>query len=333
MSSTPTLTRADPVALASEGRFAEAISSALAAGPDPELESLVRQWRHQAFVAAPKRPPPGAWPPLLPDPFPGEDGLPEVAAADLDVPTLGGAILHHGCLLVRGLASHLDLQPIRDGIDKALAGQAAFEEDGPTPYYDPFPLPYNAANLAFGRAYCKRQGVVWMADSPRMMTLLIEVYQRLGLIDLIGDYLGERPAMSLAKSSLRRIAPVGTERTWHQDGAFLGKGVRTVNCWLGLSRCGRDAPGLDIVARRFDHIVDTADNGATWWVNPEDARRIAGEARIVSPEFEEGDALLFDHMCLHRTAVLDGMTKPRWALECWFFAPTDYPMDQIPFLI
>ena len=30
---------------------------------------------------------------------------------------------------------------------------------------------------------------------------------------------------------------------WHQDGAFLGEGISTLNLWLPLSDCGDDAPG------------------------------------------------------------------------------------------
>jgi hypothetical protein len=52
--------------------------------------------------------------------------------------------------------------------------------------------------------------------------------------------------------------------------------------------------------------------------------------------------MLFDHFCLHRTAVDPGMTHDRYAIESWFLAPSTYgamsasdgedyaPRDQIP---
>jgi hypothetical protein len=39
--------------------------------------------------------------------------------------------------------------------------------------------------------------------------------------------------------------------------------------------------------------------------------------------------LIFDHMFLHRTAILPGITRDRHALETWFFAPALYPDAQI----
>ena len=48
------------------------------------------------------------------------------------------------------------------------------------------------------------------------------------------------------------------------------------------------------------------------------------------PVFEAGDALLFDEMLLHRTAIEPEMTHERYTLESWFFAPSHYPHDQIP---
>ena len=58
--------------------------------------------------------------------------------------------------------------------------------------------------------------------------------------------------------------------------------------------------------------------------------RVADGVAVVRPEFEAGDALLFDHLFLHRTAVAPGMSLERHAMETWFFAPSAYPKGQIP---
>jgi hypothetical protein len=86
-------------------------------------------------------------------------------------------------------------------------------------------------------------------------------------------------------------------------------------------------------------------NGASaaWGVTPEDAAR-AGAVVTARPIFEAGDALIFDHMCLHGTATDNHMTKGRYAIETWFFAPSTYgamksqvekgysPGDQVPLI-
>jgi len=62
------------------------------------------------------------------------------------------------------------------------------------------------------------------------------------------------------------------------------------------------------------------------------AEAAAGETPILRPIFEPGDALLFDHLFLHRTGTDPGMTETRYATETWFFAPSAYPdaTEQVP---
>jgi hypothetical protein len=162
-----------------------------------------------------------------------------------------------------------------------------------------------------------------------MLFDVLDVVERTGIGDLLTDYLGERPALSASKCTLRRI-PVTTHSSWHQDGAFLGSDVRSANLWLALSDCGVDAPGLDIVPRRLNQILATGTEGSIfeWAVSPD----VVAEAGlpVERPEFAPGDGLLFDHWFLHRTTPDPTMTRERYALETWFFAPSTYPDGQIP---
>jgi len=52
----------------------------------------------------------------------------------------------------------------------------------------------------------------------------------------------------------------------------------------------------------------------------------------VRPLFEPGDAIFFDHFNLHRTAYGANITQKRYAIECWFFARSAYPEEQIPLI-
>jgi len=42
--------------------------------------------------------------------------------------------------------------------------------------------------------------------------------------------------------------------------------------------------------------------------------------------------LMFDEWILHRTSRLPGMSKLRYALESWFFAPSAFPGGRIPMM-
>jgi hypothetical protein len=65
-------------------------------------------------------------------------------------------------------------------------------------------------------------------------------------------------------------------------------------------------------------------------VSPEKAKEAAGERPIVRPIFDPGDAVLFDELCLHQTASEPSMTKPRHAIESWFFHAARMPEGYAP---
>ena len=108
--------------------------------------------------------------------------------------------------------------------------------------------------------------------------------------------------------------------------------VNALNLWLSLSRCGDEAPGLDIVPRRIDHHVLTETDEAMFdnMVSQRVAEQEAGEGGIVRPIFEPGDAMLFDELFLHKTGSDPAMSLPRFAIENWFFGASGFPADYAP---
>jgi hypothetical protein len=264
--------------------------------------------------------------------------LPAVSAADLSAEAIADGVLRRGCLLVRGLVPPERAEDLVAGIDRVFEGRDAHASGAPveetTPWFEPFePDPEYAAAVALARSFVNKGSGTWIADSPRLLFQLLETFEDLGLREKISAYLGERPAISLNKGTLRRLPPEGGTEWWHQDGAFLGEGIRSLNIWVALTECGRDAPGMDLVAKRLDDIVEPGKRSADfdWSLSDDEVRELAGDA-IVRPLFEPGDALLFDHVFLHRTGTDPGMTETRYATETWFFAPSAYPdpIKQIP---
>ncbi|MCC5951657.1 MAG: phytanoyl-CoA dioxygenase family protein [Acidimicrobiia bacterium] len=325
-------------ALVEQGRVFEAVDLLTEANrrkPAGGIERRLVQLRHQAFAHLTPRPGREVWPPRFDDVFGHLDAPPEVDAGDLTTTTLGAGIQNHGCLLVRNFVPPAVATELREGAEQAFEAQAARHDGVPVTETAPWYAPINPGPeypLTFGeRWWIKDGGGVWTADSPRMFFRLLEVFRTVGLGDVLAGYMGERPALSVKKCTLRRV-PVDTGTDWHQDGSFLGQGIRTVNVWLALSDCGVDAPGLDVVPKRFDEVLPTGTDGAKfdWSVGPGMVERVSADAPVVRPTFAAGDALLFDEVFLHRTGVSPDMTKERFAIETWFFAPSTYPHSQIP---
>ena len=283
---------------------------------------------------------------------PPGDGLFEVTPSELDVAALRVGLAQSGCVLVRGLVPAERVDRLVSGIDAALAAHDAAEagETVDKGWYNPFSMPDRVtqeASVAIAtppdafqpsrmperrrRRFIRESGGLWTAYSPRMLYELFETVDESGVGALMTDYLGERPLLSANKCTLRRVPTQDVSGGWHQDGSFLGDHVGSFNFWLSLSRCGRDAPGLDIVPRRIDRVL-TPGEGAqfSWSLSDEAVLEAADGLPIVRPEFEAGDALLFDHRLVHRTAASREMTRERYAIESWFFAPSAYPGGQLP---
>lgn len=313
----------------------DALVSANRTHRDAEVERRLVRARHEAFVELDRSGLEPADAELGPE-------VPEVVDRDDLTPhALHSGILRHGSLHVRGVVPEHRVAELVDGIDRAIAGRDAFDggadREETTPWFEPF-RPHRSypsimnRQLWNRRKWVREAGGVWAADSPRMLFELFETLDEVGLRDVITGYLGERPALAVDKCTLRRV-PLDTSTDWHQDGAFLGSGIKTVNMWLSLSHCGRDAPGLDIVPARLDRIVETGTEGAafSWSVGPGVVDRVAAATSAVRrPVFEPGDVLFFDDLFLHRTAIDPAMQRERYAIESWFFAPSAYPEQYVP---
>jgi hypothetical protein len=332
---------ADPMAdvarLADDGRAFEAISLLTDANRmrrDPRIEERLVTLRHEAYTSLRRQP--AADPPAEVVAEEPDGPLSPTHLHDLTVAALRRGLAQHGCVLVRGLIPTQRAEALARGIDQALDAfdgcAAAPGRQAAPPWYVPFSPRTGEYRVGGRRSWVRASGALWTADSPRMLFELLQVVDETGIGALVEAYLGERPALSANKCTLRRV-PVDTNTNWHQDGAFLGPDVRTLNLWLALSPCGSDAPGLDLVPRRLDEVLPTGTDGALfdWSVSPTLVAEAAnGHATVVRPSFSPGDALLFDHLFLHRTGVDPGMTRERWAIETWFFAPSTYPEGQIP---
>jgi len=301
---------------------------------DPELERRILRLRHWAGARMLSEP---ALDPQLVEaggklPSTNGTGLPEVDAQDLTAQLLRAGIEQNGCLLVRGLVDRSQAMRLADDIDRSFEARISQQQGGEAPaaLYEEFE-PDAPFEMLGERGWIQEGGGVLAADSPKLAFDMLDTFERIGLRQVLTDYLGERPAISAQKCTLRKAEPQVTG-AWHQDGKFLGD-VRAMNVWLSLSRCGDEAPGLDLVPRRLEGLVPAGTEG-TWLsyqVSDETAAEAAGGVeRIIRPIFEPGDVLLFDELFLHQTGSDPEMPKPRYAVESWFFGPSAFPDEYVP---
>jgi hypothetical protein len=264
-------------------------------------------------------------------------GLPVLTRAELNIDRLRDAMVAYGVVHIKGLLDQTQVETMRKVVDSAMDAQERAHNGAPVeetvPWFEPTEW---LVGGPMARAFVRNDSAVLAADSPRGLFHLLEVYYQAGIDKLVGEYFGERPALSSEKTTLRRATPAPLCGEWHQDGRFLGSDIRSLNLWVALSSCPADGPGgppvtpaLELVAQRLHRIVQTGTEDATFdWTVADNLVQREFVGKVVRPQFAAGDALFFDHFSLHRTWRCAGMLNPRYALESWFFAPSKYPDTQ-----
>ena len=117
------------------------------------------------------------------------------------------------------------------------------------------------------------------------------------------------------RTDVRSISP------FHQDSEAVPVPAPMLTCWIPFNTCGVHAPGLEVVAARVNAALPITDSPATNHARTEiDAsvvKRHFGD-RLWHPEFDAGDAMLFDSKCVHRTHVTPVMSGVRYSVELRF---------------
>ena len=109
--------------------------------------------------------------------------------------------------------------------------------------------------------------------------------------------------------------------------------VRALNLWLSLSRCGDEAPGLDIVPRRLDEVVVIGTDDAMLDVElTQREGRGGGRRRAGSCGRSSSRATRCSSTSCSctRPRRIPSMPNPRFAVESWFFGGSAFPADYAP---
>jgi hypothetical protein len=119
---------------------------------------------------------------------------------------------------------------------------------------------------------------------------------------------------------------------WHQDGAlgfdFLKAGsalrdpeglLPTVTCWIALTECGVDAPGLEFVSQSISSLLLPEE------LTHNSISKCFSADSFFKPQMQAGDAVIFSGATLHRTHVLQEMQSNRTSVELRFVAKDNIP--------
>ena len=277
------------------------------------------------------------------EPWPGNTELPELHAYDLTVEKLRSAMARKGCLVVRDFFDADVVDGFKSAINQIIdadlksGNKKGLDQDKHNVFSNP---PMNLSTvlpeprLSRSRGFHRSSGSVMVVESSSFAESLIGWYDSLKLEDFLKNYLGEPPCLSALKWVLRRSKLPISADGWHQDGAFMGSDINSLNLWIPLNTCGgkTGAPGLDIIPKRFKEIINPgeADAALNWSTGNDTIRGLHEDCAPTSPEFNPGDVIFFDHFLLHRTQFGENFDKTRYAIETWFFGSKSFPKNQVP---
>ena len=212
--------------LQSEGDLLGAIDVLIRAGRekrDRRIERRLVRVRHRAFKTLP---PPDAAPAdatvVPPDLFPDVyDRPPEVPARSSTARSCGARSCTTAACWSGTCSTRSACTPRGRASTGASKRSRSARAGGRDRWYDPLDPP--GRKLEKLRTWVQAYGgCLWMGDSPPMLFEVLDAYEQAGVLSAVTEYLGERPALSLEKSTLRRMPHTSDSSTWHQDGAFIG---------------------------------------------------------------------------------------------------------------
>ena len=272
------------------------------------------------------------------DPNSREPAIPEVDANDFSVDHLRSSVTSHGALIVRNLFSKTSTDSLIQAADKVVGSCADPNAIPPASFYYNPPenlrtiMPNRDRELGNTRNFHRESGSAMCVEAPSVAELLLKMYEAYGLKELVGEYLGEPPCLTVKKWVLRRSKLPVAEAGWHQDGAFMGTNINSINMWIPLNECGGEtgAPGMDVVPLRLTDIASSEGAQFEWSVSDKQVTDGINQGQPLVPVFNAGDAFFFDHFYLHRTQYRTDFSKLRYAVETWFFGESSFPKNQIP---
>lgn len=271
---------------------------------------------------------------------PSASEVPEISAGEFNVDCLRNAVAEHGALIVRKLFSRTSMETLIDTTNRVIDACEDSAADGSaavSTYFNPpgnlkTIMPNGARELGNTRSFHRESGSAMCVEAPSVAESLLLLYEAHGLKRILTEYLGEPPCLSVKKWVLRRSKLPVAEAGWHQDGAFMGTDINSINMWIPLTDCGGEtgAPGMDVVPRRLNTLASAEGAQFNWSVSDSYAKEGYGGNQPTAPVFNAGDAFFFDHFYLHRTQFRTDFTKLRYAVETWFFGESTFPKNQIP---
>jgi hypothetical protein len=218
-----------------------------------------------------------------------------------------------GAVLLRGAFAHSSLNRLKGAAERCFE---AVETDDPLAELHRF--------NRFAHSVPLRALAEFGCDSKELTALLAAP----GLSELFAEAIGFMWVCKIEHSWVRKKfasaqAPRYHAQGWHQDGALgvqfpqqagqMPPMTELLTCWIPLTACGVESPGLELVRERRERLLHFTE------LDDAALRRRFAEERFWAPELRLGDGLVFLNSVLHRTHMTETMRRERLSVEYRIF--------------
>jgi len=279
--------------------------------------------------------------------------VPEVAACDLSIDVLKRSIRERGCLIVRNFFTPQEVDQMHAYVDHSFAINTNSSSLISKYLTKPVELeevlnrtkedikakqkenPTYTNTVKLGKKLLQPLGnnkSFLTVQTPMLAEKLLKLFEKKRLKQLLAEYFENEPCVSVYKWVFRKSGPPEKPIDFHQDGAFMGDDIASLNCWIPVSDCGTGyaVHGLDIVPIRIMNAFGKGTGVLDWTISHQALVDQYSESAIVTPTFRKGDAFFFDHLLIHRSQCMPNFAEKRYAIETWFFDSVNFPKNQIP---
>lgn len=262
----------------------------------------------------------------------------EVSMPTATTAEIVGALREHGYVLVRSAldgsilqqtasATVLNAAKLRKMVGKSVNDMPMCFADGAD--FDPLEVSGMDSSWYFGG---KKNYKVWFWENGhRFPNLILKAIQKSILPEVYKQFFGGKALASYEYCTVRYQAPDIRHLTYpfHQDGNYQSRAAedRTgLTTWIPFVDCGTGAPGLQVVANKFDRILP-APKGTREPILATDTDLVLKEYshRLWSPQFRAGDVMVFDGFTVHRTYITTEMTEERQSCDFRVFPVAAVP--------
>lgn len=224
-------------------------------------------------------------------------------ARDLDLATLLNRINNFGCVLIQNAFPKADIYTLYKRARRAYRNRDRQFQAGE--------LHPDFINGLYQFGHIPLSDL----DTPGQLPFpFVRQFSRSPLAQIGKGLWGKQFSLIVGQANPRRQLPLGrggAPYEFHQDGTFLGDGSLILNFWIPLVPCGRERAGLEFVTVTPPELFSPQSG----YHSLETIRGTYGDASLWHPFVDAGDVLLFTHRTLHRTYLLESMTKQRISLE------------------